>query len=294
MKSFSMRSSQSSRSTAPRGSAPPAASGSGGWSWRGPLVAVLAVLGCLASAPAWARETVRVVVIDPGHGGDDMGAIGAKGTAEKDLTLKFAAELGRRLEEAGMRVVYTRRKDVFGSLVERTRMANMARADLYLSIHANSSKDSSVKGLETYFMSVEASEGDGADVAITENQVFKREAAAPGSDDLVGSILGDMIRTDHMRVSEKAATAIHQELARVGEASRGVRQDEFVVLAGVNMPSVLIELGFLTNGDDERKLARESYRADLAGAIVRAVKGLDIVDRSEVRGAEARASRGQR
>ncbi len=265
-------------------------------SWLGSLLALVFGVGmlCTVALPlaAHARDRVRVVVIDAGHGGDDFGAIGVRGTLEKDVALTFAKALGKRLEQAGLRVVYTRNKDVFVSLASRTAIANIARADLFLSVHANSSPDSDVKGPETYFISLEASEGDAADVVLTENQVFKREGITPDSTDVVGAILGDLIRMDLLRVSSDVAAAIQQELAALPGPSRGVRQGKFIVLSGVNMPSVLIELGFLTNQTDEEKLNDRRYRDQLAEAIVRAVRGLRIVDRAEQRDAEARVQEG--
>jgi len=243
---------------------------------------------CGLPRAAQAREKVDVVVIDAGHGGDDFGAIGVEGTLEKNVALRFSLQLGRMLEAQGIRVVHTRRDDKFVSLADRTRIANIARADLYVSIHANSSPDPAVEGPETYFMSLEASEGDSADVAMTENQVFEREAAVDDSGDVVGSILGDLIRLDHLQVSAAVAGEIQRELAALPGPSRGVRQGKFIVLSGVNMPSVLIELGFLTSRKDERNLNSASYRNELAAAIVRAVKGLEIVDRRRQQEAEAR------
>jgi len=257
------------------------------------------ILGALACVSLWAgeleaRERVKVVVIDAGHGGDDFGAVGVTGTLEKDVAIAFSRILGKRLERAGLRVVYTRTEDVFVSLAERTAIANITRADLFLSIHANSSPDSEVRGPETYFISLEASEGDGADVVMTENQVFKREGVTIDSSDVVGAILGDLIRMDLLRVSSEVAAAIQRGLADLPGPSRGVRQGKFIVLSGVNMPAVLIELGFLTNPSDEQKLNQESYRQRLAEAIVRAVRELRIVDRADgQRDAEARLQEGR-
>jgi N-acetylmuramoyl-L-alanine amidase len=224
------------------------------------------------------RGRVGFVVIDAGHGGDDLGAVGRDGVLEKDVALSLASQLGKKLELAGVRVSYTRSDDSFVSLAERTTLANMTRADLYVSLHVNASKDKAARGPETYFLSVTASDDEAYQVALTENGVFKR--GAPDSADIVGSILGELIRSDHMQASSKAAMAIQKELAKLPGPNRGVKQAPFVVLSGVNMPAVLLEIGFLTNRDDERNLNDNEYREDIASAIVRAISGLQIVDRS--------------
>ncbi len=225
------------------------------------------------------RGRVGLVVIDAGHGGDDLGAVGRNGVLEKDVALNLARQLGKKLELAGVRVSYTRSDDSFVSLAERTTIANMTRADLYVSLHVNASKDQEARGPETYFLSVTASDDEAYQVALTENGVFKR--GAPDSADIVGSILGELIRSDHMQASSKAAMAIQRELAKLPGPNRGVKHAPFVVLSGVNMPAVLLEIGFLTNREDERNLNSKDYIVDIASAIVRAISGLQIVDRSK-------------
>jgi N-acetylmuramoyl-L-alanine amidase len=248
---------------------------------RALLCAVL-LLGMAFHAPGTAhadRGRVGFVVIDAGHGGDDLGAVGRLGVLEKDVALRLAGQLGKKLELAGVRVTYTRGDDSFVSLAERTTIANMTRADLYISLHVNASKDAAARGPETYFLSVTASDDEAYQVALTENEVFKR--GDPESADIVGSILGELIRSDHMLASSKAAAAVQRELAKLPGPSRGVKQAPFVVLSGVNMPAVLLEIGFLTNPEDERNLNDSGYRDDIANAIVRAISGLQIVDRSK-------------
>ena len=245
------------------------------------LSAVL-MLGVLAYAPSPAhadRGRVGYIVIDAGHGGDDLGAIGRDGVVEKDVALRLSVQLGKKLELAGVRVSYTREDDSFVSLAERTTHANITHADLFISLHMNASKDAAARGPETYFLSLTASDDEAYQVALTENEVFKR--GAPDSADIVGSILGELIRSDHMQSSNKAAAAIQRELAKLPGPQRGVKQAPFVVLSGVNMPAVLLDVGFLTNAQDERNLSDSGYRDDIASAIVRAIGGLQIVDRSK-------------
>jgi len=239
------------------------------------VVSGLCVLG---SAPARgqqpeqsAQPPVRLVVVDPGHGGSQFGAVGPTGLREKDLVLNIALKLGAQLRLAGMRVVYTREKDVFLSLAERAEIANRARADLYVSLHANSSPDPAARGSETYFVSLEASDDDARRVAITENEVFRPEGAAADSGDIISRILGDLIRTDHMRGSADFAMAIQRELAQLPTPSRGVKQGPFFVLGGVNMAAVLLEVGFVSHGEDEQRFKTAQYQEMIARAITRGV-----------------------
>lgn len=235
------------------------------------LLWILVGLATLAPATAAAAGARRLVVIDPGHGGPDHGARGADGTLEKDVVLGVARRIGAALDAAGVAVVYTRSDDRFVSLPERTRIANESQAALYLSIHANSSSDPEVRGPETYFLSVDASDEEARKVAVAENRVFDRPGAAPDSGDLVGAILGDLIRTEHLRASSQAAIAIQSELARLPGPDRGVKQAPFVVLMGVNMPAALIEIGFLTHAGEARRLGRPSHQRALALGVARAV-----------------------
>jgi N-acetylmuramoyl-L-alanine amidase len=242
-------------------------------------VKALVAVGCgivvalLASQPPRAGDPdPGLVVIDPGHGGPDYGARGPGGALEKDVVLAVSKRLGPALERDGFRVVYTRRSDTFVSLPERTELANRARAGLYLSIHANASDDHSVRGAETYFLSLNASDEEARQVALTENRVFDHPEAVPDGGDVVGSILGDMIRTDHLRVSSEVAFAIQRQLDALSGESRGVKQAPFVVLMGVNMPAALLEIGFLTHREEERNLADAEYQAAIATAVAAGVR----------------------
>jgi N-acetylmuramoyl-L-alanine amidase len=217
------------------------------------------------------------IVIDAGHGGPDYGAHGPAGLREKDLALAVALKLGRELERAGFEVLYTRVDDVFVSLPERTRIANEARAGLFLSIHANASSDRTVRGPETYFLSLNASDDEARRVALTENRVFDQPDASVGNADIVGAILGDLIRTDHLRASSAIALEIQRRLDLLPGPSRGVKQAPFVVLRGVNMPAALLEIGFLTHAKEERKLRSEPHQAAIAKAVTAAVQALRLL-----------------
>jgi len=240
-------------------------------------IAVYALLGIGLLTPAYASDVSHddpfdIVVIDPGHGGTDFGARGAKGMLEKDLVLQVSRRVGASLTALGLEVVYTREDDRFVTLAERSAIANRAGGELYLSIHANAAADREARGPETYFLSLEASDEDAMRVALTENQVFGRAAAVPDSDDIVAGILGDLILSDHMQGSSEIATSIQRNLARLNGVSRGVKQAPFVVLMDVNMPAALVEIGFVTNPSEANKLAGRKYQEALAAAVAGAVR----------------------
>jgi N-acetylmuramoyl-L-alanine amidase len=140
-----------------------------------------------------------------------------------------------------------------------------------VSIHANSAPEPEVFGAETYFLSVEASDAEAMRVALTENDVYQQAGTASDSQDVVGSILGDLIRTEHLRESSDLAAAIQRALAKLPGESRGVKQAPFVVLTGVNMPSALVEIGFVTNADEVKRLGRRDAQVALAKAIAQAL-----------------------
>jgi N-acetylmuramoyl-L-alanine amidase len=245
---------------------------------------VVAAAGSLAVAMTSGvanGDTVRpppdrfdTVVIDAGHGGEDTGASGAGGYLEKDLVLDLAQLLSARLRAAGLRVVLTRRGDSFVPLETRTAIANDARGDLFLSIHANAARDAEVRGTETFFLSLEASDEYARQVAMRENAAFQGGASrpsAPVNDPLV-AILGDMIANEHSRESNEFARMAQAELGGIDPSgSRGVKQAPFVVLMGLQMPASLVEVGFITNQGDERVLHSRRGRERIVSALASAV-----------------------
>lgn len=220
------------------------------------------------------------VVLDPGHGGSDFGARGISGTLEKTLSLALARRIGEALEGLGVQVVYTRTQDRFVSLADRTETANRAGAELFVSIHANSARDATVSGVETYFLSLEASDEDARRVATVENEVFASKDSTPDAAEIVGGILGDLIRTDYLQRSSRVAAEVQRALEPLPGPSRGVKQAPFAVLMGVNMPAILIETGFVTHAAEERRLRSPGHQGALARAIATAL----------VRDAQTRAS----
>jgi len=237
-------------------------------------LAVAAIALLAAPAPAAERDVERFgsVVIDAGHGGDDHGAAGPGGLVEKNLVLDVARRLRERLRAGGLRVVMTRDEDVFVPLERRTAIANEAHADLFVSIHANAASAHSARGVETFFVSVDASDDAARQVAARENAAFRVAAPAASADDPLVSILGDLAASDQLRESDEFARLAMQEVSGVYSApSRGVKQAPFVVLMGLAMPASLVEIGFITNPEEERSLASERQRDLIADALARAV-----------------------
>lgn len=231
---------------------------------------LLAVASGATAEPRDEHDRFDVVVIDAGHGGEDEGAHGPHGMLEKDLVLDVARRAAARLRKAGLEVVMTRDDDVFVPLEARTAIANDARGDLFLSVHANWAKVRSAHGIETYFVSQEASDEAARRVAERENEAFGA-GPGPASGDPLVAILGDLIATEHVMESDEFARMAQGELAG-GSASRGVKQAPFVVLMGVQMPASLVEIGFLSNARDAASLRRGARRDQLAEALARAVR----------------------
>jgi N-acetylmuramoyl-L-alanine amidase len=251
---------------------------------RAVAAAICALLFAPAALADLAAEPDRFdrVVLDPGHGGDDHGAEGPAGLREKELVLDVARRLKSRIESERVQVVLTRDSDVYVPLDERTAIANRAGADLFLSIHANGATARSARGVETFFMALEASDESSRQLAEAENAAF-RETSAASSDDPLVSILGDLAAADSIRESDEFARLANKEVTAIAGAtpSRGVKQAPFVVLMGVKMPATLVEIGFITNAAEERDLATPAYRDRLADALARAVA--QFADRYDAR-----------
>jgi N-acetylmuramoyl-L-alanine amidase len=205
------------------------------------------------------------IVIDAGHGGHDTGTIGPTGLMEKDLCLDVALRLGKIIQQRlpGAEVVYTRSDDTFIPLEERTRVANEAKADLFISIHANSSHDHAARGIETYYLNLKGSP-DAMEVAAREN------ATAQQSIHDLEDIVKKIARSEKIDESREFAADIQESLAkRIQKLNktvkdRGVRKAPFVVLVGADMPSILTEISFLSNPADERLLKNPEHRQRVA------------------------------
>lgn len=240
----------------------------------GLVVLGAAVPGAVHAAADSALDRFDTVVLDAGHGGDDEGARGAHGVVEKELVLDVARRVRALLRDAGLRVVLTRDRDAYVPLEQRTTIANQARGDLFISIHANAAPARAARGIETFFLSLEASDDAARQVAARENAAFRdlTVPAVAGDDPLV-SILGDLAASELMQESDEFARLAQSEVSSLdGAPSRGVKQAPFVVLMGLEMPAALVEIGFVTNPHDARALATEDQRDRIAAALARAVQ----------------------
>jgi len=224
-------------------------------------------------------HTRRVIAIDPGHGGKDPGAIGRSGAYEKHITLTAAREIRDALERLGRyKVVLTRNRDTFIRLRDRIARARAAGADLFLSIHADTMPNKRVRGASVYTLSERASDAEAAALAEQENKVDLIAGVDLSNETPeVTNILIDLAQRETMNESVKFAAALVRELKRETKLLRNThRFAGFAVLKAPDVPSVLVELGFLSNREDERLLLRREYRQKLATAIARAVNAYFI------------------
>jgi N-acetylmuramoyl-L-alanine amidase len=239
--------------------------------------ALVAVLESGRESP-W-LDDFDCIVIDPGHGGRDPGAIGFSGSYEKDRTLEVSLLVRDILNvlRPDLEVIMTRTTDSYMSLGERTRLANSRKADLFVSIHCNAATSSSAHGFETFFLS-RARTDDSRAVEMLENSVIEYdEGYDPLQPDFMDSplafMLADMAQNIYLERSSSLAVEIQRSLERSfpSSASRGVKQAGFYVLRGALMPSVLVELAFISNPEEERLLQSLDFRLASAQAIVDAV-----------------------
>jgi N-acetylmuramoyl-L-alanine amidase len=211
------------------------------------------------------------IVIDPGHGGHDTGTIGPGGLEEKDLVLDVGRRLGKLLEtRLGAEVVYTRKDDTFIPLETRTAVANQARADLFVSIHANSSRDPVARGVETYYLNFTSSP-EALEVAARENAVSEKSIYE--LQDLVKKIAMKEKIEESREFAGDVQQSLHSGLAVKSPAirDRGVKKAPFIVLIGANMPSILAEVSFVSNPTDEHRLATGEYRQRIAESLYRGI-----------------------
>jgi N-acetylmuramoyl-L-alanine amidase len=224
------------------------------------------------------REPAFVVVVDPGHGGDQDGAVSPDGLKEKDVTLEIAQRVGAALRKRGVRVVLTRAGDLSVPLANRPAIANAIQADLFLSIHCNSMATAEARavmtGVETYFLSAGASDSHASAVAARENadRLAGEDPLDPA--DPVAAILSDLSDADSLAAASRFAAAVQARLvAALGAEDRGVKQAPFYVLAGARVPAVLMEVGFISHAQESKKLVTRGYQEKVADAIAEAVVG---------------------
>jgi N-acetylmuramoyl-L-alanine amidase len=245
------------------------------FSFRQPAAERLTVLPDRVELRAWPRpeRAIKRIVLDPGHGGQDPGALGRRGTREKVVVLDVARRLKKKLEKQGFDVVLARDSDQFVSLADRSKCGNGRKADLFVSIHANWSANRAACGLETYFLSEAKTDWERA-VATRENTSFQSgdsgSALDAGGD--VGLILADLAQNEYLVESSELAARIQEKAvpyARIKD--RGVRQANFYVLRNNFMPAVLVECGFLSNKSEEKLLRQLDHRERLAEGISRGI-----------------------
>jgi N-acetylmuramoyl-L-alanine amidase len=213
-----------------------------------------------------------IVAIDPGHGGQDPGAIGLTGRREKDVTLAIGRELARQINATpGLRAYMTRDKDVFIPLPRRAQLARAAKADIFVSIHADAAENRSATGSSVYVLSLKGASSQRARwLANKENAADLIGGRMPQAGNTLASVLLDLTQSGHMKASEDAAHHVLDSLGDVGNARR-VERANFAVLRTSDMPAMLVETAYISNPAEERLLTDPSYQRRLAGAILRGV-----------------------
>jgi N-acetylmuramoyl-L-alanine amidase len=226
---------------------------------------------------------VRRIVIDPGHGGKDPGAISRHGVEEKAINLQLAEELAAALkQEDGYEVLLTRMDDSFVPLDERAKFANGENADLFISMHCNASLSSKLKGFEVYFLSEKASDPHADAVAQLENAPLALEGKTATPPSHVLAVLRSLVKNANINEASALGTLIDRQMGeRLSEPSLGVKQAAFYVLRGAEMPAVLIEMGFLSNSKEERLLQKDAFRKKLVRGIAAGIAAYDQRKASE-------------
>lgn len=226
---------------------------------------------------------IRRIVIDPGHGGHDPGAVSPSGTREKDIVLQIGLDLARKVrEELGIDAVMTRSTDVFLELQERTAIANKVGADLFVSIHANASLNRAANGIETYYLNLAKTE-KAAQLAAKENGTSLEKVS------MLQAVLFDLMANYKLNDSAHLAEEVQKALFKKAQTgypavkNLGVKQGPFYVLVGATMPSILVETAFLSNDRDEQMLKDPAYQALTADGILSGIRGY-IASMSRVHG----------
>lgn len=244
-----------------------------------PLVVAITLLILSSAAPPPVGNKIDVIVIDPGHGGKDPGTMG-RNLKEKDVALKISLKLGAYIEKnfPDIKVIYTRKDDRYIDLADRPILANNEEADLFICIHANAVSGANAYGTETYVMGMQRSEGnmevaqrENAVMLLDENYKERYEGFDPNSPE--SYILFSLTQSAFLESSLKFAQKVESQFKnRVGRYSRGVRQAGFWVLWKTAMPSVLVEVGFLTNPTEEAYLGSSKGQDEIASGIFRAFR----------------------
>jgi len=218
----------------------------------------------------------KTIVVDAGHGGDDPGAIGQNGTKEKDLNLALAQELFRLLREDGYEVFMTRHDDTFIPLGGRTQFANDKQADIFISIHNNAMPDNlSTEGFEIYFLSEKASDRDAASTMALENAVvsYEKNMKVSKKDREIRDLLMSMVVNEFINDSSELCSFISGQVnKRIKISNRGIKQANFAVLRGSQMPAILVECAYLSNIKEEARLKTKKFKEQMCDAILAGLK----------------------
>ncbi|MBM3243969.1 MAG: hypothetical protein FJZ12_03955 [Candidatus Omnitrophica bacterium] len=212
---------------------------------------------------------VKKVVIDPGHGGHDPGAIGRTGLKEKDINLDIAKRLASRLKREGVEVIMTRTTDIFIPLGKRVEIANNSKADLFISVHANANKSRNISGFEVYYVSLSVSDSERASYSARNHYLNLDSSCFYGQSQILKAILWDMI----YNYNRAESMVLGREICRsAGDSLNvrviGVKDARFEVLRGARMPAVLVEVGFLSNSKEEQLLRDGHYRERISESIL--------------------------
>lgn len=222
--------------------------------------------------PFQSSRDKKVIIIDPGHGGLETGAKGKFGTEEKNITLAIGLKLKSIIERnLAAQVVLTRDKDIDFSLDSRAAIANNNRADVFVSIHTNSSYRKDARGSETFFLSRNATDEEARRLAYLENNSAEVESGiVDDNKNEIQMILWDMAQAAYLKQSSQLAEFIQKELnVLLGTENRGIKQAPFKVLTGVACPAVLVEVAFISNTEEERRLGTDEFQSNVAQAIYR-------------------------
>ncbi len=211
---------------------------------------------------------VETVVLDAGHGGRDPGAIGKCGIKEKSIVIDVAKRIKRHLEDKGLKVYLTRDRDEFVPLLDRAKIANDKKADLFVSVHANANRSRWIEGFEVYYLT-EAVDDNARALAAAENASLELDQGSLRYQLLsLKAIVWDMIYTENRKESIELARYISRAVSqKIDLKVLGVKGAPFAVLKGTRMPAVLVELGYISNADGEKKLTDAEYRERIAGAV---------------------------
>jgi N-acetylmuramoyl-L-alanine amidase len=223
-------------------------------------------------APLFKPAKIRRIVIDPGHGGHDPGAIGANGTREKDVVLEMGLKLAKKIrEDLHMDVVMTRSTDIFIPLEERTAIANKVNADLFVSVHANASLNRLSSGIETYYLNLAKTE-KAKQVAARENNTSLEKVGVLQT--ILFDLMANQKLNDSARLADDVQSALYRRIGKQFEDAKnlGVKQGPFYVLVGATMPSILVETAFLSNDKEEERLKNPEYQDATVDGIVEGIK----------------------